>query len=234
MGMIYKLEPLETWPLRKSARTSANFKNAKGRISLSQTLADLDREMNQLGARGIVIQTGHGSWAIRQDGQLRADARLPAHPGVILRWKTGWAAKEQAFALESDQYDHWLDNLRAIAKSIEALRGIDRWGTSAGRQWRGYLATELDERIAEHLRIEGSPQPAALASAPDPKLLAACRLVKLADAQGAVDARELLTDGETARNLVARALKRCHPDVPGTGSRASFEELQSIRETLGV
>lgn len=41
-------------------------------------------------------------------------------------------------AYATDMFDSWQDNVRAIALSLEALRAVERWGVSKGRQYTGF------------------------------------------------------------------------------------------------
>lgn len=63
--------------------------------------------------------------ALRQDGLPYANQRQPDDPGVAVYFT--YKKRQMCFAC-----DRWLkveDNMQAIAKTIEALRGIARWGT---------------------------------------------------------------------------------------------------------
>ena len=90
--------------------------------------------------------------ALRQDGLPRAQQAEPADPGVAVYFMR--KGKQMVFAC--DRWDRTRDNVRAIQKTIEAMRGIERWGasdmlervfsafialpsTSTKRQWREVL-----------------------------------------------------------------------------------------------
>lgn len=82
----------------------------------------------------IVIST---NIPLRRDGEPRADFR-PADSGVAIYFERN--GKPLCFAC--DKYDAVWKNLRAIQKTIEALRGIERWGSSQllERAFTGFAA----------------------------------------------------------------------------------------------
>ena len=74
------------------------------------------------GDANIVIST---NVELRQDGLPYANRRAPADTGVAVYFTH--RGRQLCFAC-----DRWIrieDNMQAIAKTIEALRGIERWGT---------------------------------------------------------------------------------------------------------
>lgn len=77
---------------------------------------------------------------IRLDGQIRASAPVPEHPGVILAFDArklmdNFAGSKGGLSFVQDHYD----NLRSIALTLEALRTVDRYGgTEHGEQYQGF------------------------------------------------------------------------------------------------
>lgn len=127
---LYIHETLESWTLPITrARTRSKFSS-----SLTQTLQLLARELRHLHARDVRLQTMHLSYDLRLDGQLRADARNPQHPGVILSFKIN----DNVMTFPCDRFLDWKDNLRAITLSLEALRMVDRYGVTKGEQYTGF------------------------------------------------------------------------------------------------
>jgi hypothetical protein len=85
-----------------------------------------DHLMNQLvlmGARYIVLSS---NVALRRDGLPYANQPEPSDPGVSVYFQ--WRGKQMTFAC--DRWDRVRDNVRAIGKTVEALRGVERWGAS--------------------------------------------------------------------------------------------------------
>lgn len=91
----------------------------------------------------IVIST---NIALRRDGLPLANQRKPDDPGVAVYFL--YKKAQRCFAC--DRWDRIEDNLRAIAKTIEALRGISRWGTGdmLDAAFAGFTALPPPEKAA--------------------------------------------------------------------------------------
>ena len=81
------------------------------------------KEVERMGGSAIIIST---NVPLRQDGKIRQD-REPVDPGVAVYFARG--KKQMVFAC--DRYNLLRDNMVSIGKTIEALRGIERWGASS-------------------------------------------------------------------------------------------------------
>lgn len=83
----------------------------------------------------VVIST---NLPLRKDGEFHASARKPDDPGVAVYF----TRKEKPLCFACDKYDEVWKNLRAIQKTIEAMRGIERWGSSTllERAFTGFAA----------------------------------------------------------------------------------------------
>lgn len=75
---------------------------------------------------------------LRMDGMPRADRGEPEDPGIAVYFK--YDGRDLSFACDS--YTTTRGNLRALALTIEAIRGIARWGASdlMDRAFRGFAA----------------------------------------------------------------------------------------------
>lgn len=62
---------------------------------------------------------------LRNDGLPYANQRQPDDPGVAIYFE--YKKRQMCFAC--DRWRKIEDNLQAVAKTIEALRGVARWGT---------------------------------------------------------------------------------------------------------
>ena len=80
-------------------------------------------ELKRLGARNVVLST---NTELRQDGLPYSGRRQPDDCGVAVYFTD---RKQRQMALACDRWKKIEDNLRAITKTIEALRGIERWGS---------------------------------------------------------------------------------------------------------
>lgn len=110
-----------TWPV---GQPRTNYPD-RSRFDCSQNDAQihLSNELKRMGARYVVIST---NMKIRNDGLPYAKQREPEDRGVAVYFQ--WKEKQMTFAC--DRWDAVRDNMRAIAKTIEAIRGIARWGAS--------------------------------------------------------------------------------------------------------
>lgn len=112
--------------------------------SLSNTLEILYRELGELIAHRVVLQVGYREQDLRIDGFPRATAKL-LHAGVALSFDSRWGP----LRYETNEFvargyrggEGWMQNLRAIALAMEALRKVDRYGVSKrGEQYTGWRA----------------------------------------------------------------------------------------------
>lgn len=109
------------WPegwLRAKSRQSAPFQ-----MSLGGAVEHLMNELRLMGARYPVLSS---NMTLRQDGLPYAKQRQPDDPGVAVYFQ--WRGKQMTFAC--DRWSKVEDNVRAVGKTVEALRGIERWGAS--------------------------------------------------------------------------------------------------------
>lgn len=146
--------PIERWP--GAVTPGYQQKSAPFRASYPDTLDLLESELNKIHAKGILIQAYFYRKDIRNDGWPRASAR-PSKQGVIVTFEkhswSGGKAVISTMSLPCDRFKVWEDNLRAIAKSLEALRMVDRYGvTRNNEQYRGFTALppaeDKDSRMA--------------------------------------------------------------------------------------
>lgn len=129
--MNITFRPLPVWPHRPTdPRQYGRFET-----SYPRTLGLLEREVRFLGGEDITMGVGLREADIRLDGQPRANARAFGHPGVEISFNS---TEHGRLSYATDQYLDWQDNVRAIALSLEALRAVERWGVSKGRQYAGF------------------------------------------------------------------------------------------------
>lgn len=113
---------------------------------------------------GLIVST---NIALRRDGLPLANQRQPEDTGVAVYFNY----KKTQVCFACDRWKKIEDNMQAIAKTIEALRGIARWGTGdmmeaafkgfvalpapdAKRTWREVMGFAPGEPVnAETLRI---------------------------------------------------------------------------------
>jgi hypothetical protein len=206
--MRYELRPLGAWvdPVTTNRRSTAAF-----RASWTDTLALLDHETEQLGARIVVIQVDVTEGEIRRDGMLRANAKV-GHPGVVVSFESNHGPLRYATDAYEQSYSHqmpsWQANVRAIALGLQALRAVDRYGVSKrGEQYVGWKAL-----------------PAGPGGEFATSTEAAAWIDKTAAAHG--------ISGSDRAKLAKNLARRLHPDAGG--DRADWERLVQARRLLSL
>jgi hypothetical protein len=93
------------------------------------------KEVKLLGAKNPVIST---NIPLRQDGLPYASYSRLMDKGVAVYF----TYNDKQMVLACDRWDKVEDNMQAIRKAIEALRGLDRWGVSdmLNRAFTGFTA----------------------------------------------------------------------------------------------
>jgi len=145
-----------TWP--DGWPRSTAIQNSKFKTATDKARKKLLEEISRMGGSAPVISS---NVPLRADGQLRAD-REPVDAAVAVYFQRD--GKGMVFAC--DRYDYVRDNLHALALTIEALRGIERWGASEmmerafsgfkqlnaeneGMSWWGTLQVDANATAAE-------------------------------------------------------------------------------------
>jgi len=130
-----------SWPRTPShQRERGSFEGTPDRVRRDM-LAEIDRIALGREARThtirdyIIVST---NMPLRRDGEPMASRNEPVDPGVAVYFKR--KGKQMCFAC--DKYDRVWKNMRSIHKTIEALRGIERWGSSQmmERAFTGFAA----------------------------------------------------------------------------------------------
>lgn len=117
-------EPIEAFPLCWPVnRRRAGWREvARFSITLGKARDAIVREVKLLGGSGLIISSNLG---VRRDGLPYANQRQPDDPGVAAYF----TYKKQPMCFACDRWRKVEDNMQAIAKTIDALRGVARWGT---------------------------------------------------------------------------------------------------------
>lgn len=101
---------------------------------MEESSRELANELSRLGASKVVLST---NVKIRIDGLPYSGQAQPADPGAAVYFER----KGRPVTLACDKWNRVEDNVWAIAKHIEALRGQQRWGVGTLDQaFRGYTA----------------------------------------------------------------------------------------------
>jgi hypothetical protein len=113
--------PLQ-WPAGRERRPNWKRQASNFDTSMSKARDALFNELKLLGAKHVVLST---NVPLRLDGKPYASFPAIQDPAVATYFSYG--DKQMCFAC--DRWNRVEDNIQAIRKTIEALRGIARWGT---------------------------------------------------------------------------------------------------------
>lgn len=156
-------ESIEAWPLQWPFGFKRTSSHARIRSTFKQSMEAsqkfLRRQLDLLGAGGLIVSS---NIPVRKDGMFYTDwmSRKLDDPGVAIYFRLG--TKEEGYiSMCCDQYLTVWENVYALGKSIEAIRGLERWGASefmqrvftgfkqlpeqsAGRTWWEILGVNKD------------------------------------------------------------------------------------------
>lgn len=156
MTEAYPLYWPHGWPRTPSRQQErSRFARTPGRAQ-----SGLLAELRQLGAKRIILSS---NIPLRKDGLPYASRNEPEDAGVAA-WFT-LDGEEQC--IPCDRWWRVWENTHAIALSVGALRGLDRWGAKsmmraafrgfaalpAPNDWRGVLGQDVPDRAAVERRF---------------------------------------------------------------------------------
>lgn len=179
------------WPPGKPRTQLRDHTNLQA--SFAKSIDYIRREVRLLGGKQLVIST---NMPLRRDGLPYAGAAEPADSGVAVYF----IYKDNQMCFACDRWRKIAQNTQAIAKTIEALRGIARWGTG-------------DMMQAAFTGFQALPAPAG--GLP-------WHVVLEIDTQFPYTLEDCESQYRRLRSL-------CHPDKPG-GSNEKFHALQRAIE----
>ena len=110
-----------------------------GKHTLYGVRTFLGEEVRRLDGKKLIIST---NMRTRNDGEVYANAKEPDDSGVAVYFDYNGAQR----CLACDRFRKVWENTYAIGKTIEAMRGIDRWGVSEmlDRMFTGFAAIPED------------------------------------------------------------------------------------------
>ncbi len=111
------------WPKGRLRTKGSHRESGRFRVTLSDALQDLDYEIGQMGGAAPVVST---NLEPRLDGRPRSGQRKPDDSGVACYFIRSGVET----VIACDRYTSVDANVRAIGKTLEALRSIERWGSS--------------------------------------------------------------------------------------------------------
>jgi hypothetical protein len=102
------------------------------------SLDSLEAEIERLDGEDLVIGVVCDPSQVGISGNLKAGGRTAVrHPGVEVSFEAGG----RRLTFHTDAYGTLVQNVRAVAAGLEALRAVDRYGiTSTAEQYAGFAA----------------------------------------------------------------------------------------------
>lgn len=208
-------------PWTRPATPKTQRKHGNFRTSYTRTLDKLQYELEKIGATEILFECSFHANQIRLDGWPKAN-QSPEYNGIAVSFNHPEVGRVEYV---TDRYFLWQDNLHAIALTLEALRGVERWGVVAsGQQYTGFKAItsgngEGKRGAASWIArlVAGEPLSGDVSNGASVKLY---RDVLLEEASA---------ENESKRSIIKAARKKAHPDTGG-----SHELYQLLTEKLGV
>jgi len=141
------------WP---SATPRTSFRVSwKSNVTMSAARNDVLDELRKM--RSYVRDSASitSNLLPRLDGLPRSGQAEPADPGVAVYWLERVNGAEVGRCMAIDRYTTTAGNLRAIALSIGAIRGLERWGGDriAETAMSGFLALPAPSAEPEWWRV---------------------------------------------------------------------------------
>lgn len=136
---------MEAYPLHwpQGRQRTPTHRRAQSRFDVSADRArrELRAEAERHG-RQVVLST---NVELRRDGEPYASRRAPEDTGVAVYF----IRKGRPVCFACDQYQQVWENMRAISKTLEAMRGIERWGSAEmlDRAFTGFEALPSPEMV---------------------------------------------------------------------------------------
>lgn len=134
MAQSHQAYPLQ-WPEGRPRTLAYKRKVSRFKTSFAKARDNLISELQRLGSKLPVLST---NIELRLDGIPYASRRQPDDPGVAVYFQ--YEGIQMCFAC--DKYHKVEENIHAIMLTIDALRGIKRWGTGdmMKRAFSGFTA----------------------------------------------------------------------------------------------
>ncbi|WP_439946483.1 J domain-containing protein [Streptomyces sp. BBFR109] len=193
---------IDAFPLQWPAawpRTSMPERHPSMVRDFNRNRDDVIRQLDLLGASSVVVST---NMQARLDGTPRSGQREPSDSGVAVYFNLN--GEQQC--IPCDKWDTVSQNLRAVALTIEALRGLDRWGAKemVNAAFRGFKALPANAIVTPY---KAQPWHEVLEVVPT-------------------------ASPEVIKAAYRQKMLKAHPDQGGSSS--AFEEVQRAYKESGV
>lgn len=115
-----------SWPIGRGRTSQYLRKHAPFKTTPGRARDELLHQLKLLGANNIVISSNVATYRRGGNDIPYADqSAAKDDPGVAVYY----AWKSEQYSLCCDKYNTVMDNMQALMKTVDAIRGIERWGT---------------------------------------------------------------------------------------------------------
>lgn len=186
--------------------------DSREKLSIEQARVRVVDELQRLGARKPIISS---NLELRMDGMARSGQRQPTDPGVAVYFDLDGGQK----CIAIDLWDRVEDNLVAVAKSIDAMRGLERWGGAqiVAAVFTGFKALPGGDAIVTPMSVyEAASFLADIAKTAEPT----------------TGARQIMDHRARFDSAYLTAVKAFHPDRNGGTQHPQWQTLQDAANIL--
>lgn len=129
-----------TWPDGWKRTPTWQRAHSPFKVTPEKAMREMLQELDRLGARNVLISS---NLKLRQDGLPYAQQPNTDDQGIAVYF----TRKGKDMVLACDKFAKREANMRAITKTIDAIRGIERWGSSdlMERAFTGFAQLGHDE-----------------------------------------------------------------------------------------
>lgn len=213
MRQPFPLQWPEGYP-RTTTPTQSRFGSHRAPLSFDRARRTLLLELERLGAINVVLTS---DLPLRRDGSPYATSRLESDPGIAVWFLlSDNIGNHVERVLACDRWRTHTENMHALALTVEAMRGIERWGAAdvVARAFAGFTALPPGQGEGAYSH---PPQ------APKKRTWREVLGETFAPWPDELDADELLV---LARSRYRKLIKFAHPDV-ASGSHEAAAELNA-------
>jgi hypothetical protein len=180
----------------------------KKSLTIGDSRDRLLAELSKLGGSRVVISS---NLRLRNDGLPVSAQSEPIDPGIAVYFQMN----KQPHCLSCDTWDRAADNLAAIAKHVEAMRGQLRWGVAdVAAMFAGFKALPGAIITPAQMSVEDAAQFIGALLGIGPNWM------------------NVRDSADTYRTCYRTAAKKLHPDANGGETRPEWHQLQQAQAVL--
>jgi len=150
---MYLKPPTEAYPLTWPAGRVRQHcrENARFQTMLGAAIKNVQLEVSRLGGRDLIISS---NLPLKMDGTPRARVGYIGDEGVAVYF----TLRKKPMCFACDRWTNVEDNMQAIARTMDALRGIERWGSGqmVEQAFMGFIALPAPEQPWQVLGLPDS------------------------------------------------------------------------------